>query len=90
MDSKEEKNFDEQAFEIAHAKDQIVNQFNLKVMRKRTLAAIDQNTVFKQVQQRNPVVIFPSLPLEAWDRLPRFTILSTNMQQNKIDWSKLG
>ena len=29
----------------------------------------------------NPVVIFPELDLQAWDRLPRFTFLDANLKE---------
>jgi hypothetical protein len=28
----------------------------------------------------NPVVIFPELDLQSWDRLPRFTFLDANLK----------
>lgn len=59
----------------------IVVKHQLHLKRKNTLISNDFNSQFKDLMRDNPVVIFPELQLQAWDRLPRFTFLDADLKQ---------
>lgn len=74
-ETKAEMEIQQEVEDITHTRQAIIKKHALHMKRAGTLVSIDKNANFEELMKSNQVVIFPGYSLQAWDKLPRFTIL---------------